>query len=95
LLEWNQLIQDFTAKYQNLHGNEALHNSQESVESEFELEEEQKNLLANNSCIMVRSNLEVGKPRVSELLFTEKFIKEVEHSVDSFVSSILQDGIPQ
>jgi len=60
-----------------------------------EFEEDQRKLLEKYPCILLKSALNHGRPGITEIIFTEKLVSELEYRLDEFASTILENGIPQ
>jgi len=52
-------------------------------------------LFENNPVMQLKFRLRNHHTQLYEIVFGELFIKELGHSIDSFVTSILQEGLPQ
>lgn len=59
------------------------------------VEAEKTELLDSYPCICFKSSFGIGRNGVSEVVFNEQFLEEINYPFDIFASTILQDGIPQ
>lgn len=58
-------------------------------------EQTKKDLYASYPCYETKFRIKNHHSQLNEILFSENFLKEVGYSTDSFVSTILKEGIPQ
>jgi len=52
-------------------------------------------LFENHPSFLMKFRLKSHHSTLTELLFGEKFVQELGHDIESFVTSIFQEGLPQ
>lgn len=46
-------------------------------------------------CVEIKSSIKDGQMQVSEVIYNEKFLNEVGHGIDTFPTTIFQEGLPR
>jgi len=54
-----------------------------------------QNLVKNYPCIEMKSQLRNGQIKLSEMNYSEKFISELGYSLESFASTVFEEGLPK
>jgi len=54
-----------------------------------------QNLVKNYPCIEMKSQLKNGQIKLSEMNYSEKFIAELGYSLESFASTVFEEGLPK
>ena len=57
--------------------------------------QKKKEIFEKYPCVELQFRLRNHQSQLSEIIFGEKFIKELGYSEDSFISTVLNEGIPQ
>lgn len=54
-----------------------------------------QNLFKNYPCIEMKSQLKNGQIKLTEMLYSEKFVSELGYSLESFASTVFEEGLPK
>lgn len=58
-------------------------------------EQKKKDLFEAYPCLELQFRLKNHQSQLNEIIFDERFIKELGYSTDSFITTVLNEGIPQ
>jgi len=87
-----RLLKEVEDMYYNGCSSQRLQFYKEMTEKTFQM---RQNLNKIFPCIEVKSQIKDGRFQITELIYNEKFLNEIGHSLESFSSSIFQEGLPR
>ena len=51
--------------------------------------------IKNYPCVEIKSQFKSGKIQITEVSYSEKFLLEIGHTLETFTTSVLQEGLPR
>lgn len=89
---YETIIRDFETAESSGLSSDALKSYQEMTNKTAKLSQ---NLFNNYPCIEMKSQLKNGQIRLTEMLYSEKFVNELGYSLESFASTVFEEGLPK
>lgn len=101
IADWAKVLKVFYQKYDKVMKRQTRKKTKSDTRKKFyvqvtsKTEQTKKDLYASYPCYEIKFRIKNHHSQLNEILFNENFLKEIGYSTDSFVSTILKEGIPQ